>query len=97
MSFDAANIAASMRLDIPVLCADTCSILDVMRDPTRDTFTAPDSEAALGMIHAMERGSLLSLVAQQVRTELDEHLPHIAEEASKQVKETLQNSFLWLQ
>ncbi|EJL81228.1 hypothetical protein PMI16_04834 [Herbaspirillum sp. CF444] len=73
-------------LGAPVLCADTCSILDVMRDPTRDDARAHVASATLELISKMEvGGGLVCLLADQVRNELATHLQQIQDDAKSQL------------
>ncbi|SAL18751.1 hypothetical protein AWB64_01291 [Caballeronia sordidicola] len=83
MAFDAAYIDSTVASGVPVLCADTCSILDIMRDPTRDSVRPTDVEAALRLIDAMEGERTRGLVAHQVTLELNDHLGHVADEAAR--------------
>lgn len=86
MEFDAVvqQVAAQ---GAPVLCADTCSILDVMRDPTRDDARVHNASAALDLVAKMEaNGGLVGLLADQVQLELAPHLQSIQDEAKKQLK-----------
>lgn len=67
-------IAKMVETDTPVLFADTCSILDLMRDPTRESVLEPDRRAAVALLVAMEDGSRLSgVVAEQVVLEMSEN------------------------
>lgn len=79
--FDAAAVAA---LGAPVLCADTCSVLDMMRTPTREGVQAHERLAALALVMAMEGGTqLIGLKAEQVVHELDENQPGVEDETEK--------------
>lgn len=81
------NLTALVGLGAPILCLDTCSILDVMRDPTRDSVRASDTLAAIHLLERMEAGvGLVGLIAGQVRLEFDEHVDHIEEEAKQALK-----------
>lgn len=53
----------------PVLLIDTCSILDVMRDPTRETLRIHERQAGLDLLAAAEGGALAGVVAHQVTLE----------------------------
>ncbi|QJQ02427.1 hypothetical protein RB25_25235 [Herbaspirillum rubrisubalbicans] len=70
----------------PVLCVDTCSVLDLLRDPTRDDVRTHNISSALDMVAGMEAGGLTCLVADQVRKELAEHLDQIQEDAKIQLQ-----------
>ena len=75
-----------VALGAPVVCADTCSILDVMRDPTRDDARVHNAIAALHMVAKMEaNGELVCLLAEQVKLELADHLQPIQDEAKKRL------------
>ena len=45
MSFSSQDIARLAALDAPVLCVDTCTLLDVIRDITRDSVALSDVSA----------------------------------------------------
>lgn len=75
-----------VALGAPVLCADTCSILDVMRDPTRDDAREHFARAALELVAQMGvGGGLVCLLAGQVKNELAAHLQQIQDEAKNQL------------
>ena len=58
------------RRSVPVLCLDTCTVLDIMRDPTRDDIRIDAQEASLKLLHAAESDTRLTvLVAKQVHKE----------------------------
>lgn len=67
----------------PILCVDTCSVLDIFRDPTREIFKADDVQAALKLVDAFADGRAHCLVAEQVRTEFAEHVDRIQREADQ--------------
>ncbi len=67
---DAQAIASA---GVPVLCIDTCSILDVMRDPTRETAKPHDRQAAIDLVAAAESSRLICLMAEQVAIEFVDH------------------------
>ena len=76
---DLARLAGGMA---PILCADTCSILDILRDPTRETFGAHDAQAALALIAAFANNRAHCLLAEQVRTEFSEHVDQIEQDTA---------------
>jgi hypothetical protein len=76
------EVARIAGLGLPVLCTDTCSVLDIMRDPTRDTARAHERVAAQALLAAMTTGpQLVGLVADQVRREFAENVPKVEQEA----------------
>lgn len=81
--FDPAAIAA---LSVPVLCIDTCSLLDIMRDPTRDGAQAQDRLAAIDLVKRLENLDLVCLVAEQVQIEFNSHDPDIQQEATNAIR-----------
>lgn len=77
------DIAAVVQANVPVLCVDTCSILDLMRDPTRDTVLVRDRRAAIDLLSAGESGALVCLLAEQVAFELAANLPEVQRDAEQ--------------
>ncbi|MCF8504174.1 MAG: PIN domain-containing protein [Caulobacter sp.] len=67
----------------PHLCIDTCSVLDIMRDITRNDANPADRKAALGLMSAMRDGRLKGWVADQVAREFAEHVGDIEQETKK--------------
>lgn len=66
----------------PVLCLDTCAVLDIMRDITRPTIHAHDVRAAFSMLEQAEReGVIVTLLAPQVIYELGEHQSSVETES----------------
>lgn len=69
---------------LPVLCIDTCSLLDIIRDPSRETSLPHNATAALALLQAMHSGTaLVGLLADQVRQEFGTHLQEIVDEADR--------------
>lgn len=86
----AADLARITALGAPVLCIDTCNILDILRDPTREGSTANEAQAAVDIVTALERGTdLVCLLAPQVVTEWNENLPVVEDAAKKAIKKAL--------
>lgn len=80
---DAKAIAVS---GTPVILIDTCSILDVMRDPTRETMRIHERRAGLDLLTAAESGRLAGVVAHQVTLEFAEHDQSVQDEADRALK-----------
>jgi len=75
-------IARITALGAPVLCFDTCTALDLVRDPTRDAVRAHERQAALALLAAAEGGTdLVLLMADQVAFEFKENVTAVEEEA----------------
>jgi hypothetical protein len=81
-----------IAVNAPLLCIDTCSILDLIRDPTRGKFTRQHAESALHLIARAEEKppSVTIILAEQVLRELDDNLAEVRDEA-KRVIEKLNN------
>lgn len=85
--FDPAAIAAE---GVPVLCIDTCSLLDIFPDPTRDDMRAHERRAEIDIAELLESGTIACLVADQVGLEFAEHHLQISEEATKAVERLIE-------
>lgn len=72
--------------DLPALCVDTCSILDLMRDPTRDTARPRDRLIAIDLVTAAEAGIVQLFMAEQVAIEFAEHDQPVQDEAKRNIK-----------
>jgi hypothetical protein len=75
---DVALIAAS---GIPVLCFDTCTVLDLMRDPTQEAVKAHERRGAMEILTSVESANKpVLLVAEQVQREFSENVGRVEEE-----------------
>jgi predicted nucleic acid-binding protein len=87
MSTASLDVAWLVASGVPVLCLDTCTVLDVMRDPTRESVRAHEQQAALDLLSAMEAGTdLEGLIAEQVRFEFDANAKAVEEEAVRALR-----------
>lgn len=77
-------VARIVALALPVLLNDTCFLLDVVRNPTRDTIRPEDSIAAMKIVDALtgDTPRLVSCIAQQVGLELQENRTDVEGEAA---------------
>lgn len=67
-----------------MLCVDTCTVLDVIRDITRETVFLHNVTAGLALLTAAETGpTLVVLMAEQVTIELADHVADVEGEAHK--------------
>lgn len=80
------SAAGLVMLAEPVLCFDTCSLLDIMRDPSRDTVRVLDRIAGLELLEAAEAGRLRCFLPEQVATEFNEHDLSTQDEAERAIK-----------
>jgi hypothetical protein len=72
----------------PVLCLDTCALLDVMRDPMRENFSADQAGAALFLLSKAQASprELSIVIAEQVYTELTQHMDSVEAESWSAVR-----------
>lgn len=88
----ASELGRIVRANARVLCLDTCSVLDVVRDPCRDTSQPHDAVASMSLLRAVESGSgLVTLLADQVHVELSGHLPDVAADAQRGLRKLRDN------
>jgi hypothetical protein len=80
-------VSRILAAGLPVLCLDTCSILDILRDPTRDTASSMDLAVALELLARVEQqDSLVVLVCDQVLVEFGDHIDEVADECATQLR-----------
>jgi len=84
---DVRAIAASST---PVLCIDTCSILDMMRDPSRDTVRTEDRRTSIELLSMLERGELHCLAAEQVAIEFGDQRAMVETEARQGLERAIE-------
>jgi hypothetical protein len=93
MSLDQATIKRLVKLDSPILCVDTCALLDVIRDITdvhRDFTYVGDG---LLLLEAAESsGKLTVLMSDVVSRELTENASNEEQRASERLKDYLENA-----
>lgn len=70
---------ASMRL--PVLCFDTCTALDLIRDLTRGNINPCERKSAVELLSLLESGSFILLMADQVFIEYNANVELVINEA----------------
>jgi hypothetical protein len=82
-----AAIRRIIASNVPVFCIDTCSLLDLSRDPTRPKFEKRHVEAALHLIARAEaRPATLTIVlAQQVVEEVNANLSNVMAEGERAI------------
>lgn len=78
-------VAQISAVGAPVLLLDTCSLLDVMRDPIREKFGQKRATAAMDLLGKAEAGSaMLSIVISgQVSREMTDHKDEIETECGR--------------
>ena len=71
-------------MDTPVLCLDTCVILDILRDPARADVRVHEHEASLVLLSAAQSGTILqALVAEQVSREFRDNVEQVHNDAKE--------------
>lgn len=71
----------------PLLCFDTCSLLDVMRDPKRENITLNERLAVMNLLSAAEKDTLLALIAPRVVLEYDKYCDKVQNETKLSIIE----------
>ena len=70
--------------DVPVLFLDTCTILDIIRDPTREDVLVQEHTAFVMMLSEIEsKESFKAIIAEQVRSELVDATESVQQESAK--------------
>ena len=73
-------------MDIPVLCLDTCVVLDIVRDPARNDVRVHEHEASLALLSAAQSGTALeTLVAEQVSREFQDNVEQVQQDAKRSI------------
>ena len=82
MSLTSQEVSRLVGLGLPVLCVDTCTVLDLVRDITRETVTTDDVNAGFALLSMAEAGSeLIVLMAEQVTLEIASNVAAVEQEA----------------
>lgn len=78
MALDSADLEKVLAASAPVLMIDTCSLLDIVREPMRQDCKLGNIKAAMAMLLAAEAGSKLTvLIAEQVALELNDNTTEV--------------------
>lgn len=87
MGLASADLAEVIGRRAPILFLDTCVLLDLIRDITRPDVQTHNLSAAITLVTAAENGHTLTVViANQVRTELENNRHSVEEEARSGLK-----------
>jgi hypothetical protein len=83
-----AAVRRIVSANAPVICVDTCSLLDLTRDPIRGKFMRQHAEAALHLVARAEQrpASVTIVLAEQVLRELSDHLAAVGAEAERAIE-----------
>lgn len=86
MSLSERDIAYIAQLDVPVLCLDTCILLDIIRDGTTKSTSPSNAIAAKVLVEAAEPPQrLIVLAADLIEKEMNDNLPRTEEDSEKAV------------
>ena len=78
--------AHPIAVNTPIVCLDTCSILDILRDPTRKDVRIHEQEASLELLREAEsRQQLNAIVTDLVLTEFRENVQRVQEESENRI------------
>jgi hypothetical protein len=90
MSLSSQEVSRLVGQGLPVLCVDTCTVLDVVRDITRETVTTGDVNAGFALLSMAEEGSdLIVLMAEQVTLEIASNVASVEQEAQAALQKFL--------
>lgn len=78
----AADFAKSPK---PVLCFDTCILLDCMEDPTTDVVTVENKQAELDILDQLCQGDLHGIVSETVVEELNRNMDKVHRRSNEAV------------
>lgn len=73
-------------MDIPVLCLDTCILLDMLRDPTRKDVLVHQHDSSMVLLAAARSGPAFEVrIAEQVEKEYLDRVDEVEEDARRRV------------
>ena len=76
-----ANATGAAPRDLPVLCLDTCSVLDILRDARATNVRENHHRAAVDLLGAADSGLLELVAADLVRTEYADRVDDVQRQA----------------
>lgn len=92
MSLTQEQVSEIARLGSPVLCVDTCILLDIIRDLTGDAMNASNANAAVSLLRAASAQRLIVLIAEQVSLELTKNRSSVEARASDSLEQFIKNA-----
>lgn len=84
------DLNAVVNANVPILCIDTCSLLDVIRDPTRSNLTVSSLLEAIKLKDFALSSRLVCLMAEQVETEINDNIQDVEIEAKNKLSKLKQ-------
>ena len=85
-------VAWTIESNVATICLDTCSILDLARDPARKNITPQEQAAALFLLDEAERGNLISVISERVADEHERNIYQVRSETDASVNAILNSS-----
>ncbi|CAM5784031.1 PIN domain-containing protein [Rhizobacter fulvus] len=87
MSLSPAEATHLSAQGLPILCVDTCTLLDVIRDITRESIRLSDAQSGFHILNAAEAGGkVIVVMAEQVSRELAANAKGVYDEAELHLK-----------
>ena len=84
-----ANAPTGFPRDIPTLCLDTCSVLDILHDPRARNVRENHHTAAVALLRTAEAGDLEMVAADLVRTEYANNVAAVEQQTADAVEHLL--------
>ena len=72
-------------MKIPILCLDTCSVIDILRNPIRKDVCVKYQGACLDLLQAAEERRLKVYISERVVEEFSKHINSIVEETKNAI------------
>lgn len=85
-------VAWIIESNLATICLDTCSILDLARDPAQKNITPQEQAAALFLLGEAERENLLSVICERVSDEHERNINQVQSETDASVNAILNSS-----
>lgn len=75
-------------VDRALLCLDACSVLDIVRDPTREKYGPGHAKAALELLNQAEANppQLVLLVSMQAQAEIGAHIDELQQASARRIQ-----------
>ena len=89
-NFDTDLVDRIVNGEQPILCLDTCAILDLARDPGRNEVTENEQLSSLSLLERVRRGELTSVTTETVHREYWQNAKKVREETEEGVLNILQ-------
>lgn len=81
----AAKIAVLASAGFPIVCVDTCSLLDLQRGLVRKDVHAHARSEALKLVSDVESGRVISVITGQIQGEFNKNRPDVVDSAAQEL------------